>query len=121
MPGLLIDKKEVVKLKINKLLHIEKTLYTKDDLGIIILVNKEQFNHLNNLPLGKERTNYFQSENFLKNVYGSYYIIYNKKKKIVEIREHIHNPSHLREVIDSIRQYLPNDVTIWTGLIPPDE
>ena len=49
MPGLLIDKKEVVKLKINKLLHIEKTLYTRDDLGIIILVNEEQFNHINKL------------------------------------------------------------------------
>ena len=121
MPGLLINKKDLIKFKINKLLDIGKLPSTKDDLGIIILIDKNQLNHLNTLPYGKERLKYIQSDYFLNNVYGFYYVFYNKKKKIMEIREHIRNPKHLREVIDVIQEYLPKDVTIWTGLIPPEE
>jgi hypothetical protein len=121
MPGLLINKKDLLKFKLNKLLNIEKQPFTNDDIGIIVLVNQEQFNHINELPYGNQRTEYIISEEFINNIYGSYYIVYNKRKKIAEIINVIENDNHLSDVVESIHTYLPEDVTIWTGIIPIDE
>ena len=120
MPGLLIDKDELSRFKIKKLLNINLPS-TTDSIGIIILVEQHHFNHLDKLPYGKQRIEYVQTTNFLNNIYGYYYIVYNKRKKIIEIREYIDNPDHLIEIIESIEKYMPKDATIWTGLIPPEE
>ena len=120
MPGLLIDKKDLVKFNIKKLLNINFPS-TRDSLGIIILVKQSQFNHLNKLPYGKQRIEYIQSNDFLKNIYQYYYVFYNKDRKIIEIREYIDKSEHLMEIMETIENYVPKDVTIWTGLIPPEE
>lgn len=120
MPGLLIDKKDLVFFNANKL-NIDKLPITRDDLGIIILVKKYQFNYLNKLPLGDKRIKYVQTNDFINSIYGYYYIIYNQYKKIIEIREHVANDDHLIEIIETIEKYLPKDVTIWIGLILPKD
>jgi hypothetical protein len=121
MPSLLINKKDLLKYKIDKGLKIKKLPLSVDFLGVIVLVNKKQFNNINKLPYGEERIKYIQSKEFLDNVYGYYYVFYDNKKNILEIREYISNSEHLKEVIDCINLYLPSDINIWTGLIPPDK
>ena len=77
MPGLLIDRKILVKHKLDKLLHISGSPpKTKDDVGVIFLIPKKQYTSLIQLSSGDEKIAYISSDSFVKSVYGSYFVIY---------------------------------------------
>ena len=117
MPGLLIDRKKLVKYKMDNLLKIiGKPPKTSDNIGVIFLVNSKKFNKLNSLPLGSDRTSYSNSKDFIKGVYDSYYVVYNNNKKICEISDTVHNSNHLEDILHSLVVYLPRDVLIWTSV-----
>lgn len=119
MPGLLIDRKDLIKYKLDTLLDIAgDPPKTKDDVGIIFIIPKKQYDFLHNLNTGDEKIEYIMSDNFIENIYESYFIIYCEKKKICELREHVTNPEHLNDIINSLIVYLPEDVTIWAGVVP---
>ena len=122
MPGLLIDRKILVKHKLDKLLHISGSPpKTKDDVGVIFLIPKKQYTSLIQLSSGDEKIAYISSDSFVKSVYGSYFVIYNEKKKICEIRGHVKDPEHLDDILCSLVKYLPNDIRVWAGVIPNDK
>jgi hypothetical protein len=122
MPGLLIDRKILVKHKLDKLLHISGSPpKTKDDIGVIFLIPKKQYTSLIQLSSGDEKIAYISSDSFVKSVYGSYFVIYNEKKKICEIRGHVKDPEHLDDILCSLVKYLPNDIRVWAGVIPNDK
>ena len=119
MPGLLVDRKVLVKHKLKKLLDISGPApKTKDDVGVIFLIPDKQYNDLVELKKGDEKLSYIQSTSFVNSIRDSYFIVYNKKKKICEIRGHIDNPEHLNSILESITTYMPDDVTVWAGVIP---
>ncbi len=125
MIGLLIDRKVLIKHRLKKLLdisdintttiHPTSSKTTKNDVGIIFLVPSKQYN---NLVYGNEKLSYIKSKTFTDSVESSYVIIYNKKKKICEIRGHVDNAEHLNAILKSIIVYMPSDITIWAGVIP---
>jgi hypothetical protein len=121
MPGLLIDRKFLVNHRIDKLLNISGfPPETKDDIGIIFLITKKQYKSLIKLSTGQEKIFYINSPCFVNSVYASYFIIYNKDKKICEIRGQV-DDEHLIVILESLVKYLPNDVTVWSGLVPDNK
>jgi hypothetical protein len=116
MPGLLIDRKKLVKYKLNKLLDISgKKPKTTDNIGIVFIIPNKQHNSLLD---GDEKLSYIKSTIFTNSIQASYFIIYNVEKKICEIRENVTNQKHLNYILKSIEEYLPNDITIWLGVVP---
>jgi len=87
-------------------------------LAIIILIDKKNFDIIANMSNSIKSIDYIQSKEFTKNIYGTYDIVYNIKKKICEIRHAIDNDSHLKEVINILYKFFPKDFYIWSGIIP---
>ena len=122
MPGLLIDKKVLVQHKLDELLNIAGSPpKTKDGIGLVFLIPKKHYNFLHNASTGDEKIAYISSNSFVKSIYGSYFVIYNEKKKICEIRGHISDPEHLNDVLDSLITYLPEDIIVWVGVVSMDK
>jgi hypothetical protein len=118
MPGLLIDRKILVKHNIDKLISLSGyPPKTNDDIGVIFLIPKKQYMSLIKLSTGDKKVEYISSDSFVKSVYGSYFIVYNKNKKICEIRGQIEDHEHLNDILDSLVKYLPNDITVWAGVV----
>ena len=116
MHGLLINRKVLVKHNLKELLNISGTPpKTNDDIGIIFLMPISQYNDLLRNP---NQLLYIQSKSFIQNIKGSYFIVYNKDKKICELRDNIDDKKYLKDIINSIGEYMPSDVIIWTGIIP---
>ena len=119
MPGLLIDRKVLVKHKLHKLLNLSRTPpKTSDNIGIILLIPLKQYNNLIKLPNGDEKLKYISSKSFINSIQDSYFVIYNKNRKICEIRGDIVKPHHLNDVLKSITVYMPTDITVWAGIVP---
>ena len=93
-------------------------LLPSNESCIIILINKKQFDTVTDMPTGIESINYIQSKEFIKNIYATYYVVYNTHKKICEIRYVIDDNNHLKEVVDILHKNFPKDFYIWAGLIP---
>jgi hypothetical protein len=122
MPGLLIDRKVLVKHKINKLLDIAgNPPKTKDDVGIIFLIPQKQYKTLLELSDVNDKITYISSKSFIDKVTGSYFIIYNEKRKICEIRGYVGDQEHLNSILKSINVYMPRDITVWAGVVPIDK
>lgn len=122
MPGLLIDRKVLVKHKIYELLNISGTPpKTKDDVGIIFLIPENQYRKLLELSDPKEKITYISSKDFINKVTGSYFIIYNEKRKICEIRGYVGDQDHLNSILKSIAVYMPKDITVWAGVVPANK
>ena len=118
MPGLLIDMKVLIKYKLNNLLNfIGSPPKTSDDIGIVFIVSKHQYDFLHTIKKRYEQISYIRSDSFLKNIYKFYFVVYSENKKICEIRDQIDDSNHLSDIIDSLIIYLPEDITIWTGIV----
>ena len=121
MTGLLIDRKVLVKHKLKKMLEISGTPpKTRDDIGIVFLIPQQQYDKLVNLSKGDDKLSYISSKTFIDSITESYFIIYNKKKKLCEIRGHVVNPKHLNEILKSVNLYMPDDTTVWAGIVPTE-
>jgi len=116
MPGLLINIKDLYKYNMKTLL---KKINSNDSNYVIFIISDKEFEHINNLQKGTKTVEYMNSDVFLKQINALYYIVYNSKHNICELRLNINNKYHLKDVIDSIFTYLPKNVIIWTGLIDP--
>ena len=88
---------------------------------MILILSSSYFDIINKLPKGVERVEYINSEKFINNIIAVYYVIYNIKNKICEIREIIYNQEHLKEIVKSTDTYLPKDVTVWVGIITAEK
>lgn len=119
MPGLLIDRKVLIRnKKLDNLLNLTGSPpKTKDDIGIVFLIPKNEYDFLYKAETVDEKISYISSKSFIKRIYKFYFVIYNENKKICEIRDEINNSEHLCDIIDSLIVYLPEDVTIWAGIV----
>ena len=117
MPGLLIDRKLLLKYKLGEIVKFTPK-NNANDVGIIFLIPEKQYTQITNLSDGDKKLSYINSKSFINSIYASYNVIYNKNKRICEIRGNIKDPKHLKDVLKSILVYLPNDVVVWTGIIP---
>lgn len=119
MPGLLIDRKVLVKQKINKLLDVSGIPpKTDDDIGIIFLIPEKQYKTLVALSDSNKKFKYINSSSFVDSVTESYFVIYNERRKICEIRGYVGDQGHLDAIIKSINVYMPKDITVWAGVVP---
>lgn len=116
MVGLLINRKVLLKHKLKKLLEISGTPpKTSYDIGIVYIIPQQNYDKL---VISNDKISYISSKTFIDSITDSYFIIYNKEKNLCEIRGHIVNPKHLNEILKSINIYMPNNTTIWAGIIP---
>ena len=130
MPSILVDIKYLHESNINKLLQKNNNAqisYRSDSrsninkIGMILILSSSYFDIINKLPKGVERVEYINSEKFINNIIAVYYVIYNIKNKICEIREIIYNQEHLKDIVKSTDTYLPKDVTVWVGIITAEK
>ena len=122
MRSILVNIEDLYKYNMDRVLEKIPIKYlNKNDnnyKGIIFIIPLLDFYNINKIQKGKERIEYMNSVKFINNINGIYYIIYNDKNKLCEIRKNINNQKHLKHVLNSITNYLPKNVTIWIGIIP---
>lgn len=116
MASLLIDFDNIIKSSKLSLLEtrIKPIPETKFSLGLVLVVPQDDITALETIPKGKERVQYLNSFNFVKNISGYSYLIYDKKKKVCEIIGM--KGSILPKVMESVLSSIPNDVTLWIGV-----
>ena len=118
MPGLLINRKKLIKYNMSNLLKNlkEPPPKTKYNIGVIFIIPISNLHKIENMTKqNKILINYLNSEKFIKHISASYYIIYDAKKNICELQGHV---NHLPDILYSINKYLPHDLIIWSGDIP---
>ena len=78
MPGLLIDRKVLIQnKKLYNLLNLTGSPpKTKDDIGIVFLIPKNEYDFLYNAETVDEKISYISSKSFIKRIY-KFYLIYN--------------------------------------------
>ena len=122
MRSILVNIEDLYKYNMDRVLEKIPIKYlNKNDnnyKGIIFIIPLLDFYNINKIQKGNERIEYMNSVKFINNINGIYYIIYNDKNKLCEIRKNINNQKHLKHVLNSITNYLPKNVTIWIGIIP---
>lgn len=118
MASLLINSNDLYKYNMNNLL--KKTNCKKDSkniLCIILILPKSEFEYINTLEKGDTTITYMNSEKFINKILKIYKTFYSTKRNVCEIRENISNHQYLKEIVHSIRVYLPENTIIWCGLI----
>jgi hypothetical protein len=106
MPGLLVDIKTIIHLS-NNLLDEKKI---DSSTGVVFLISAKCMKKIKN---SKNKMEYFSSKDFKEHIKSIYYVYYDYKLKICEIRENVKNSHDLREIVESINIYLPVDTKIW--------
>jgi len=120
MASLLIDFDNIIKPSALSLLEtrIKPIPETKFSLGLVLVVPEDNIAALETIPKGKERVSYLNSSRFVDTISGHAYLIYDKKKKVCEIMGM--EGSILPKVMESVLSSIPNDVTLWIGLVLDD-
>lgn len=120
MASLLIDFDNIVKPNKLALLesHIQPIPETKFSLGLVLVISQEQYAALEAIPKGEGRVQYINSAPFVNSIFGHTYLIYDKKKKVCEIMGM--KGAVLAKVLESVLRNIPNDVTLWVGIVLDD-
>lgn len=91
---------------------------TKHSLGLVLVVSDQEHRALNSIPKGESRVKYINTTPFVNSITGHAYTIYDKKKRLCEIMGL--SGAVLPEIMDSILSHIPNDVTLWVGIVLDD-
>ena len=120
MVSLLIDFNNIIHP--NKLALLESRVKpipeTKFSLGLVVVVPQSQYDSLKVIPKGESRVLYINSSAFVDSISGHAYLIYDKKKRVCEIMGMEGNI--LSKVMESVLSSIPNDVTLWIGIVLDD-
>jgi hypothetical protein len=121
MASLLIDFDNIVKP--NKLALLESRVQpipeTMSSLGLVLAISQQQYKALEYIPKGKGRVDYINSPEFVKSITGHAYLIYDKKKRVCEIMGI--EGAILAQIIQNALSSIPNDVTLWVGIVLEDQ
>ena len=116
METLLIDFDNIIKN--NNLTLLEEKispippLDKSQTLRVIAIVPPKHLNHLESHM--NDRTNYLNTQTFIADIQTYVYILYDKTKKLCEIRGDI--KTFLPEIMGVIMINIPNDVLLWVGV-----
>jgi hypothetical protein len=114
--SLLIDYDNIIKH--NNLGRLNQKIHplpeSKYHIGLVLVTPPTQLDILNKIPIGDSRVSYINSEKFVNAIEGYAYLIYDKPNKIAEIMGI--SGYVMKEVLESILLYIPNDVTLWVGI-----
>lgn len=113
--GIVIDYTNII--KDNKLLLLKKRINpppnTELDIGLVIVITKEQYEALQNQPKGHKSLEYINTDTFVNSISGYVYFIYDKYKykcEIIEIKDQI------LQLVESILYSLPNDIFVFVSI-----
>ena len=118
MEVLLIDFNNIIKN--NNLTFLEKkispipTIETYLNLSVVIVVPPKHLDYLESHTKENDRINYLNTPSFLSDIKNYVFILYNKTKKLCEIRGNI--KEFLPEIMSVILINIPNDVLLWIGI-----
>jgi hypothetical protein len=115
--SLLIDFDNIIKPhNLNKLISKIKPLpeNKKYHIGLILVIPSTRLHLLEKIPLGYDRVNYINTQEFVNDILGHVYLLYNKKKKVCEIMGM--KGLFTEHILNSLIIGIPNDVTLWIGI-----
>lgn len=116
MVSILIDYNNIIKP--NKLILLEKHIKpvpkTKYNIGLILHITAKEYKNLEDIPKGKRKLLYLDTQHFINGILNYSYVVYDKKRKICEIilEEDILLPG----IVDITMKNLPNDVILWSSI-----
>ena len=114
MPGLLIEVDKIIKYKLNNLINvIEKYPKTNNTVGVIFIIDDKSFNRLTGMSSDLKKS-YLNSKKFSNSIKYTQFVIYDKKKRIIELRCPV---DYLNEILYALILFAPRDVTIWSGIV----
>lgn len=123
MASILIDVENIIKPRSLSLLksRIQPIPDTKYSLGIVLSIKQKEYQTLESIPKGDKRVEYINSPQFVDSITGHAYLNYDKKRKVCEIMG-IEGPNSniLKQVIENALSSIPNDVTLWIGILLND-
>jgi hypothetical protein len=125
--SIIVNKNDIIQYKMLKLLNsrtncgkkIKDLVSKKNDIYIIFILKDEEYKKIHIFPKGKELVNYVNSDSFIGNIKSIYYILYNEKHKLCEIRNVISDSKHLKLIKNLLITYFP-DITLWSGIVSPE-
>ena len=88
-------------------------------LGVVLKLNSSVLKKLNNLPKGDQRVKYLHSEEFVVGITSVVFLNYDKYRKVCDIIGA--NENNLNLVLDLALSSLPNNVTLWIGVLIENE
>jgi len=116
MSSLLIDFNRIV---IHNNLHALKHRcqpipYTKENVGLVLIIRQKEYDTLNSLPKGEKRISYINSPIFIDSIINICWLIYDQKKRVCEIigAEGI----IISMVLEKTLSNIPNDVLLCVGI-----
>jgi len=116
MASILIDFENIIEP--NNLPELKKIIKpvpeTKLSIGLVLVVSKEQYAYLSDIPMGYGRVEYLNSNMFTRSISGYAYLIYDKRKRVCEIMGIQGNI--LKLILESALGNIPNDVTLFIGV-----
>lgn len=116
MSGLVIDYKNIINPDFKFLLErISPPPKTKNNVGLVLIINKKQLAFLQNIPFGNDRVKYINNKDFVNSISSYYYTIYDKEKNICELRELI-DKNDLEIILLALMNDLPPSTILWTGI-----
>jgi hypothetical protein len=115
--GLLIDFEHIIKPR--KLIRLQNKIFPIPDgyansvRGLILIIPKNDYTTLKQLKNGDDRVQYINSQEFIDNISGHAYVLYNKHKLVCELI--CTDCSLLPIVVQSTLMSIPNDVTLFVS------
>ena len=112
MPGLLIDVDKLEKYGMDNLINFfVKVPKTQNNVGVVFIINQ---NIMDNLKKMNNKITYLNSFDFINNIKHTYFVVYDKKKNLIEMR---YSTPYLDDILHALLLYTPIGTTIWTGII----
>jgi len=112
MVCMLVDYNNIIEPK--KIDNIKKFLgqlpSTEFSIGIFFDITKETYTTFDSLPDGNSKVDFINSGEFINNINGYSYIVYDKEKKLCEII--LVKGDILEKTLDKALESLPNDILI---------
>jgi hypothetical protein len=122
MDSILIDYTNIVMSDMkNLIIKLEFVPKTKYYLGLIIIIPSYQKKILERKKIGKDRVQYINDIEFVNSITNFFFVIYDKNKKICEIRPKIGVEQEFTNIISTIYSGIPSDTTIWIGFNTDDK
>lgn len=82
--------------------------------GLVLILDSEVLEKLGELPLGKERVDYIDGEEFIKSITDHFYIMYNSKRKICILSPECEK--YLPNLLSTLFTSLPPEAHLWVGI-----
>lgn len=84
--------------------------------GVILIISKDQFSKLSLLPIGEQRVNYINDEQFIQSIKSHYYVLYNKPRNLCQLIFNCGGAQDLNTILRVLKDGIGDNIVIWISL-----